>query len=106
MAADRVEQDIGVEEARGGHAPRSCTSSRDNRVVAVKLPIRSRNARSSRLRRSTLLSPAANWARKPLTSAETDVSCSAAFMRARRYVSSSTDTVIFFIIPQYHITVS
>ena len=31
-----------------------------------------------------------------------DVSCAAAFMRARRYVVSSTETVIFFIDSHYH----
>ena len=58
--------------------------------------MRSRNARSSRFSRSVSVSLAANSVRNRATSAETDVSRSAAFIRALRYVSSSTVTVIFF----------
>src|ERR1700720_3520091 len=81
---------------------RSCSSSRDCLSDARKEVIRSRSARSSRFRRSTWLSPEPSLTRNSLTSAETDVSRSAAIMRARRYVSSSSDTVTFFTYTQYH----
>src|SRR5207302_11201464 len=54
-----------------------------------------------RRNRSVSLSSAARLMRNRLTSAETDVARSAALMRARRYVSSSSDTVMFFTITQY-----
>src|SRR6266436_4079956 len=81
---------------------RSCSSSRDCLSDARKEVIRSRSARSSRFRRSTWLSPEPSLTRNSLTSAEIDVSRSAAIMRARRYVSSSSDTVTFFTYTQYH----
>ena len=73
------------------------------RPAARKVAMRSRRARSSRFSRSISFSPTASSIRKCLTNADTDVSCSAAFMRAFRYVSSSTVTVIFFTFSRYHI---
>jgi hypothetical protein len=74
----------GIDKAQLAHEPRPCPSSRDMQSPARKVPMRSRSARSSRFNRSTSLSSAANSVKKRLTSAETDVSRSAAFMRARR----------------------
>ena len=73
------------------------------RSAARKVAMRSRSARSSRFSRSVSFSPTASSIRKCFTSADTDVSCSAAFMRAFRYVSSSTITVIFFTFSHYHV---
>src|SRR5262249_60706074 len=71
---------------------------------ALRAVMRERNTRPCRFRRSVSLSSAASSVRKRFTNAETEVSRSAALMRARRYVSSSTETVIFFIVSQYHST--
>src|SRR5215469_13930073 len=57
----------------------------------------SRNSRSCRLSRSVSVSSEARSIRNCLTSADTDVSRSAAAMRARRYVSSSSETVMFLM---------
>src|SRR5215469_14120348 len=57
----------------------------------------SRNSRSCRLSRSVSVSSEARSIRKRLTSADTDVSRSAATIRARRYVSSSSETVMFLM---------
>src|SRR5215217_6918266 len=92
IAADGVEQYVGVKKTRA-HPPRSCTSSRERRARALKAVMRARNSRSSRFRRSVSLSSAASSVRKCLTSADTDVSRSAAFMRARRYVSDRKSVV-------------
>src|SRR5438105_4151055 len=67
--------------------PRRCTSSRDMRSLARKTRIRSRNSRSSRARRSLLLSSSANLIRKCFTSAEIEAS-RAATARERSYLAA------------------
>src|SRR5262249_54713692 len=84
VAADRIEQDVRIEEPQRGHLPRRCTASRLNRSPPRNLVIRSRSSRSCRFNRSVSVSPAARSTRKRRTKEETDVSRSAAFMRARR----------------------
>ena len=78
--------------SRGGE-----TSSRGGRSDPSKSVMCSRNSRSCRFSRSVSVSSEARSSRKRLTSADTDVSRSAATIRARRYVSSSTETVIFLM---------
>jgi hypothetical protein len=46
-ATRAVEEEISVGKARRVHERRPCTSSRDGRSAARKVPTRSRNARSS-----------------------------------------------------------
>jgi len=83
IAADGIQQDIGIEEAQH-HPRRSCASSRDNRSPAKKSRICARNSRSWRSRPRSALSSETSSTRKRLTSAESEVSCSAALVRARR----------------------
>src|SRR5262249_29926220 len=74
IAADRIEQNIRVEEMRQTHLSRWCKSPRDNRSEARKAVTFSRRARSSLFSRSVSLSPLASSTRNCLTNADTDVS--------------------------------
>src|SRR6201999_1797631 len=83
-AADGIQQDVRIQKVASTHNRRSCSSSREILSEARNAVIRVRISRSSRFRRSTSLSPAPSELRKSFTNAETEVSRSAAIMRARR----------------------
>src|SRR5262249_10474104 len=82
VPADGIEEDICVEKLKH-QLDRRWTSSRESRGDALKSPIRLLISRSCRFNRSDSVSGAASCSKKALTSAETDVSRSAAAMRAR-----------------------
>lgn len=81
---------------------RSWAAARPSRSPARNLLIFFRVCSCNCFSRSVVSSRPASWIRKSRTRADTDVSACAARIRARRYTSSSTATVIFFTVPQYH----